>query len=134
MRGRVPVRVRFRVTDRSQEAPGAEPTAAQWSLRKADLRALGRVPVSISLWLPKPHNSKGPWSGRTQESTRAAAAKLGKRHGELPGSMPSDPAPLNNPRSVVLSDFGIGSPWERAVAMVRVRSSDVAKAGATPVL
>ena len=39
-----------------------------------------------------------------------AAAGPGKRHGELPGSLPSQPAPLLDPRRVMLSDIGIGSP------------------------
>ena len=55
-----------------------------------------------------------------------AAAGPGKRHGELPGSMPIQPASLMDPRCVVLSDVGIGSPWGRALAWVRVRSRDVA--------
>ena len=40
-----------------------------------------------------------------------AAARPRKRHGELPGSMPSQPAPLLDRRRVVLSEVGIGSPW-----------------------
>ena len=44
------------------------------------------------------------------------------------------PAWLLYPRHVVLSDFGIGSPWERALARVIVRSMDVTRTEATPVL
>ncbi|TID14453.1 hypothetical protein CANINC_004772, partial [Pichia inconspicua] len=40
-----------------------------------------------------------------------SCSQAGKPHGELPGSMPSQPAPLPDPRRVVLSDVGIGSPW-----------------------
>ena len=39
-----------------------------------------------------------------------AAAGAGKRHGELPGSLTGQPAPLLDPRRVMLSDVGIGSP------------------------
>ena len=66
--------------------------------------------VRISLWLPKPHNSLCPWSVRLQESSRAAAVGPDKWHGDLPGSMLSEPATLLDPRPVVSSDFGIGSP------------------------
>ena len=52
----------------------------------------------------------GPWSGGPHETFRAAAAGPAKRHGEVPGSMLSDPAPLLDCRHVVLSDLGIGSP------------------------
>ena len=83
---------------------------------RAQLRAQGRVPVRISLWLPRPHKSMGPWSGRPQESTQAAAAGPGKRHAELPGSMPGKPALLLDPRCMVLSDFGIGSPWGESLS------------------
>ena len=63
---RGPVWGRVRVM--SQEAPGTERTAGQFSPQRAELMAEGSVPVSISLWLPRPHNSLGPWSGRPQES------------------------------------------------------------------
>ena len=39
-----------------------------------------------------------------------AAAGSGKRHGEPPGSLPSQSAPLLYPKRVMLSDLGIGSP------------------------
>ena len=94
----------------SQEAPGAEITRVKWPPRRAVLRAQGRVLVRISLWLPRPHNSMGPWLGRLQESSWVAASRTGKWHGELPGSMLRDHASLLDPRSVVLSDFDIGSP------------------------
>ena len=38
-----------------------------------------------------------------------AAAGPGKRHGELAGSLPSQPALLLDPRRVMLSDVGITS-------------------------
>ena len=38
-RWRVPVRGRVRVRVRTQEAPGTEPTAVQWSPQRAELRA-----------------------------------------------------------------------------------------------
>ena len=56
-----------------------------------------------------------------------------KRHGKLPGSMPSEPALLMDPRRVVSSDFGIGTHGERALARVRVLSRYVARDEATPV-
>ena len=116
------------------KAPGAEPTAGQWSPRKAELRAHGTVPVRIRLWLPRAQTSIGPWSRRLLESFHAAAARPGKRHGELPGSMPSQLAPLLDPRTVVLSDVGFGAPWGLSLSSVRVRSTDVACAEATLVL
>ena len=58
-----------------------------------------------------PHNSMVHWSGRPQEFSQAAADAPWKQHGDVPGSMLSNPAPLHDPRRVVLSDFGIGSPW-----------------------
>ena len=133
-RARVPVRGRVRVWVRSQDVPGAEPTAGQCSPRKAELRAHGTVPVRIRLWLPRPQTSIGPWSRRPPESFRTAAPRPRKRHGELPGSMPSQLAPLLDPRPVVLSDVGIGAPWGLSLSSVRVRSTDVACAEATPVL
>jgi len=125
-RWRVPIRDRVRV--RYQEAPGAKHTAGQWSPRRAELSAKGRVLVRIRLWLPRPHTSMGPWSGRPQESSRAPAAGPGKLHGEVPGSLTSEPIPLLETRCVVLSDFGIGFHGKRALARVRVRSRDVARA------
>ena len=41
-------------------------------------------------------------------------------------------APILEPMYVLLSDFGIGSPWERALARVRVRYRDIARAEAIP--
>ena len=108
--------VRVMVMVMSQEAPEAETAAQQWSPRRAELRAQGKEPVRISLWLPRPHNCLGPWSDRHQESCLAAAARPGKRHGEFPGSMQSDPVPLLPPRCVVLSDFGIGSLWAESLS------------------
>ena len=46
------VLVGVRVTVRSQEAPGTEPTAVWLSTQRAELRAQGRVLVRISLWVP----------------------------------------------------------------------------------
>lgn len=98
--------VRARVI--SQEAPGAEPTVVQLSPRRVELRSQGRVPFSISLWLPKPHNSMSHWLRRPKESSWAAPSSPGKQHGEFPGSMPSHPAPLLAPRLMVLAAFVIG--------------------------
>ena len=125
------VRGRVSVRGRSQEAPDAKPIAGQWSPRRAVLRAQGTVPVRIRLWMPRPHMSIGPWSRRPPESSRTTASGPGKRHGELPGSMPSQPALFLDPRRVVLSDVGIGSHGERALAKRRVRSRDVDRADAT---
>ena len=107
---------RVRVRVRSQEVPGAEPTAGQWSPRRAELRAQGTVLVSIPLWLSSPRMLFLPWSRSPPESSRAAAAGPGKRHGELPGSVPSQPAPLQDPMRVVWSDVGIGSPWGESLS------------------
>ena len=62
-----------------------------------------------------------------------AAAGTGERHGELPGSLPSQSATLRNPRLVMLSGLGIGSHARRALTRVSVRYWDVARAEATPV-
>ena len=48
--------------------------------------------------------------------------------------MPSDPAPLLDPRPMVLSDFVIGTHGERTLPRDRVQSRDVARAELTPVL
>ena len=80
---RDPIRGRVRVRIRSQEAPVAEITAVQWSPRRSEFSAQGRVQFSMSLCLPRPHNSMRPWSGRPQEFFRAISASPGKRHGEL---------------------------------------------------
>ena len=110
------VHVRGRVRVRSLEAPDGKPTSGQWSPRRAELRAQGTVPVRIRFSLPKPHTSIGPWPRRPPESSRAAAARPGKRHDELPGCMRSQPAPLLYSRRVVLSDVGIGSPWGESLS------------------
>ena len=75
------------------------------------------VTVRISLLLPRPHTSMGPWSRKPLESSRAAAAWPVKRHAELPGSMLSEAALLLYPRNVVLSDGGIGSPWGASLTL-----------------
>ena len=45
-----------------------------------------------------------------------AAAEPGKRPGELPGSMLSQPAPLLDLRRVVFSDVRIGSTWGESLS------------------
>ena len=47
------VRCIFRVRIRSQEAPGSEPTEVQLSPRRAEWSGQGRVPVRISLCVPR---------------------------------------------------------------------------------
>ena len=115
-RWRVPVRDTVRVRVRSQAAPGPEHTAWQWSPRKAELRAHGTVLVKIHLWLPRPQTLFGPWSRSSPQSSRAPEARTVKHHVALPCSMPSQPAPLLDPRRVVLSDVGIGSPWGESLS------------------
>ena len=119
-----------RVRVRSQEAPGAEITAVQWFPRRAEFSTQGWVQFSMSLCLPRPHNSMHPWSGRPQEFSRATAACPGKQHGELSGSMPSDPAPLLDSRHVVLSEFG-WSTWGDILASDRVPTRDITRDKAT---
>ena len=75
----------------------------------------------------------GPWSGRPQESSQAAAGGPGKRHGEVPGSILSDPVPLVDHRCMLLTNLGIGSPWGDSLSCLKVRFRDVARAEATPV-
>ena len=82
------------------------------------MRAHGRVLFRISLGLPIPHNSLGHWSVRPLESSRDATARSLKGHGVVPGSMPSDPAPLLDPRCVVLSHLVLGPHGETALARV----------------
>ena len=57
-RVRVMVRVMVRVSVMSrvrfQEAPGTDPTAEQLYPQTVYWRTLGRVPVRISLWFPRP--------------------------------------------------------------------------------
>ena len=69
------------------------------------------MPVRISLWVPKLDTRMGHPSGRPQDSSRAAAVMLCKCHGDVPGSTPIISAPILEPVCVLLSDFGIGSPW-----------------------
>ena len=76
-RGRVPVRGRVRVRVRSQEVPGAKPTAGQWSPRRAEVRAKGTVPVRIPLWLPRPHLLFLPRSRRPPQSSQELQPGLG---------------------------------------------------------
>ena len=56
---RLPVKGHVRVRVRSQEAPGAEPTAGLWSPRRAELRAQVSLPVRFSRCLSRPHTSMG---------------------------------------------------------------------------
>ena len=95
---------------------------------KAECSTHGRVPISLSIWVPRPTRCMGHPLGRPQESSRAAAVTLWKRHGDVPGSMLSFPALLLEPRCVVLTDFGIcaaeasttdfgiGSPWGESLS------------------
>ena len=58
----------------------------------------------------------GPLVGRSQESPLASAAGLGQGQCELPSCMLSELAPLVDPRLVVLSDVGFGSPWGESLS------------------
>ena len=71
---RVMVRVPIRV--RSQEAPGAEPLAVLWTLRRAECRAHGRVLLRLSLWFPRPAAGMGRTSVGPQEPPCAAPSGL----------------------------------------------------------
>ena len=129
----VPVRGRLTVRVRSQVALGAEPTGVQWSPRRAELRAQGRLRVRISLWLPRPHNSMGTWSGSPQESLR-----------QLKHGLCNDIVSFHVPCQVTLHPFPtpgascsqilvLGRHGERALAGVVLRSRDVTRAEVTPV-
>ena len=59
----------------------------------------------------KARQLNGPLHRRPQELSQAATARSWKRHDDIPGSMLSDAASLLDPRGVVVSDFGIVSPW-----------------------
>ena len=76
-RRRVLVQGRVRVRVRSQEVPGAEPTAGQWSPRRTELKAQGTVPVRIPLWLPGPHMLFLPLSRRPPQSSRELQPGMG---------------------------------------------------------
>ena len=99
--------VRGRVWVRTQEAPGIEPTAGQWSPEWAKLRAQGRGPVRFSLWLQRPCNSMGHWLGRPQEFSQTTAAGPAEWHCEVPGTMPSDTAPRLETQA-----RGVARPWD----------------------
>ena len=109
--------------------------------------------VRINLWLPRPHNTIGHWSGRIQVFSREAAAGPGKRYDDAPGSIPSDNVPLLDTRGmvmfqvlclVIMHGFWTTGEWcfktlvlvphgERALASVSVQSRDVSTADASPV-
>ena len=57
-----------------------------------------------------------------------------KQHGDDIYSMPSISTPVFEPLCVLLSDFGLGSPWERHLDRFRVWSRNVTRGKATPVL
>ena len=73
--------------------------------------------IRISLCVPRPDNSMGHWWGRPQESSEAATVGHSKGHGDVPGSMLTDPVPLLDPRCVVLSEFAIKSPWGESLSL-----------------
>ena len=70
----------------------------------------------IILLVPRPDNSMGHWCSRRQESCQAAIARPSKAHGDLPGSILSDSAPLHDARHMGLSDFGIGYLWGESLS------------------
>ena len=130
-RWRVPVQCRVRVSIRSQEVPGAEPTGGQWSPRTAALRVNRMVPFRVPFWLPRPHIFFHPRSRRPPESFRAPAQVLG-----------NDMLSFQVPYQVSLPCFWTPVVWcfrtlelgphgERALARVRVGSKDVTRAEAT---
>ena len=76
-------------------------------------------PVRISLWIPRPANSKGRLLSRPQKYSLVDAVVLWKWHGDVSDSMPSISAQIYEPVCVLLSDFEIGSPLGVAIARVR---------------
>ena len=54
-----------------------------------------------------------PWALVEEASgiLQGSCSRAWKPHAELPASMPSESAPLLDPRRVVVSDVGIGTPW-----------------------
>ena len=72
--------------------------------------------VRISLWVSRPDECMSHPSGRPQESSFADAVALWKRLGDVTRSIPSISAPILEPVCVVLSDFGIGTPWEERLS------------------
>ena len=59
--------VRVKVRIRSQDAAGTETSTLHLSPRRAEWSTQGSMPVRISLWVPRPHNSMGRSSGRSQK-------------------------------------------------------------------
>lgn len=59
----------------------------------------------------------GPLVGKAQESSEAATGRHSKGHGDVPGSMLTDPALLLYPRHVVLSEFATESPWGESLSL-----------------
>ena len=77
---RDPVRSSIKVRGTSQEVPRTEPTAKQWSPRRAELKAQGKVLVRMRLWMPS-HTRRSVLIEEPPEFSQAAAARPGKRHG-----------------------------------------------------
>ena len=102
--------VRGRVWVRTQEAPGTEPTAGQWSPEWAKLRAQGTGPVRFSLWLPGHANLWATGRVGLRNSLRQLQPGLQndivRFQAPCQGTLPH----FWNPRHVVLPDLGIGSP------------------------
>ena len=71
----VPVKGRVGVT--SQEAPGAEARTLQRLPEGLSSGVKGECQAGSDSVLPRPHNSMSAWSGKTQESSLAAATGMG---------------------------------------------------------
>ena len=94
----------------SQKAPGAESRTLQWSPQRTEFRAKGRVPGRIRLCSSEATQLYERLVGEDSGILSGSCNKHGKGYGELPDTIPTDHATLQDPRRMVLSDVGIGSP------------------------
>ena len=75
--------------------------------------------VTFSVWIPRLDKCMGyPSSGRPPDSSRAVSVTFCKCNGDVPRFMPSISAPILEPVCVLVSDFGIGSPWAESLSYV----------------
>ena len=124
------VLVRGRVRVRSQEATGVNPQYCSCLPKGHKGGHKGECCFRLVLG-PRPDNFRGLCSVRSQESPQVGAALPWKRYGDVPGSMSSDPVLLLDPCAWCCQTLVLGRHGERALASVRVRSRDVARAEAT---
>ena len=122
--------VRFMVRLRPQEPPSTEAKAVQLYHRRDEWRAQRRVLVSIRIWIQRPHNSMGHRSGRLQECCNQGLAN-DMVNFQVPCRLTLHQ--LWTTGSWYCETLVLGTHGERALARVRCRCRDVARAKVTPV-